>query len=131
MAQYADTEVIFLRDLEKLFVQVATALNKAGMKEVAKDAAARAFEGGMETYGDLRAVTAVWLEDRAGMWEFDASTLAKVIAEGAHERKTERNGRPNRSQKGRSKAREPTGFGLPFSEQLKIFGPSTWEVPNA
>ena len=43
MAQYADTEVISLRDLEKLFVQVATALNKAGMKELAKDAATRAF----------------------------------------------------------------------------------------
>ena len=68
IAQYADTvtEVISLRDLEKLFVQVATALNTAGMKEVAKDAAARAFAGGMETYGDLRAVAAVWLEDRRG-----------------------------------------------------------------
>ena len=39
IAQYADTEAISLRDLEKLFVQVATALNKAGMKELAKDAA--------------------------------------------------------------------------------------------
>ena len=36
MAQYADTEVISLRDLEKLFVQVATALNKAGMKELVR-----------------------------------------------------------------------------------------------
>jgi hypothetical protein len=88
MAQYADTEVISLRDLEKLFVQVATALNKAGMKELAKDAAARAFEGGMETFGDLRAVTTVWLEDRAGMREFDASALSKVIAEAQHVPKT-------------------------------------------
>ena len=38
----------------------------------------------METFGDLRAVTAVWLEDRAGMREFDASALSKVIAEAQH-----------------------------------------------
>ena len=31
MAQHAGAEVISLRDLEKLFVQVATAMNKAGM----------------------------------------------------------------------------------------------------
>ena len=98
IAQYADTEAISLRDLEKLFVQVATALNKAGMKELAKGAAARAFAGGMAPfggrspstahmhYGDLRAVTAttVWLEDRAGMREFGASALAKVITDSQH-----------------------------------------------
>ena len=66
IAQYADTEAISLRDLEKLFVQVATALNKSGMKELAKDAAARAFAGGMETFGDLRAVAAVWLDSVGG-----------------------------------------------------------------
>ena len=84
MAQYADTEVISLRDLGKLCIQVATALNEAGMREVAKDAAARAFEGGMETYGNLHAVTTVWLEDRAGMWESNASAPAKIIAEAQH-----------------------------------------------
>ena len=78
IAEYADTEVISLPDLEKLFVQVATALNKAGMRAAAKESAARAFEGGMETYGDLRSVTAVWFEDRAGMGEFDAVALARV-----------------------------------------------------
>ena len=45
------------------------------MREVAKDAAARAYEGGMETYGDLRAVTAVWFEGRAGMREFGAKRI--------------------------------------------------------
>ena len=67
MAQYADAEVISLRDLEKLFVQVATALNKAGMKELAKDAAARAP---FELTGAMGTETQAWWL-KLQKWQFE------------------------------------------------------------
>ena len=134
MAQYADTEVISLRDLEKLFVQVATALNKAGMKELAKDAAARAFEGGMGTFGDLRAVTAVWLEDRAGMREFDASALSKVIAESQHVPRKAQPDAQEAEQEGDSGEVNPEGDGfgkVPEMDPPKVDSSSGSETQSA
>ena len=45
--QYADTEVLSLKDLERLITQVATVLNKFGMRERAKGVANAAVECGL------------------------------------------------------------------------------------
>ena len=48
ISQYADTEALSLKDPERLITQVATALNKFGMRERAKGAASVAVECGVE-----------------------------------------------------------------------------------
>ena len=91
------------------------------MRDVAKDAAARAFEGGMETYVDLRAVTAVWLEDRAGMREFDASALAKVIADSQHAPKKAQPAAQEDEQEDSSGEVNPEGGGSGKAEEVDPF----------
>lgn len=79
ISQNADTEALSLKDLERLVAQVATILNKFGMREQAKEAASAAVECGVETYVDLRNATAEWLQRKAGVREFDAVALVSLI----------------------------------------------------
>ena len=66
----------------------------------------------METFGDLRAVTAVWLEDRAGVREFDASALSKVIAESQHVPRKAQPAAQEAEQEGDSGEVNPEGDGF-------------------